>query len=102
MGKQIYMNLQDLTGRESGAVLFGNDDILICNWSQISGVPRVFATGIIGLGETISAVRCDVPETVISAINDYEEENGSSPSKEGFTAWRVNEDCIVVTQENWN
>lgn len=42
--------LQDLTGQESGVVVYGREGI-ICNWSSINGLPRMFVTGLLGLGE---------------------------------------------------
>jgi hypothetical protein len=103
MARKIYQNLQDLTGHESGAVLFEESgEILICNWSQVQGIPRVFVTGIIGLGEPLTAVPCAVPKEVKRAMNDHEREQGAEVSKNGFRAWRVNGKVIVVTQANWH
>lgn len=45
-------NLQELTNRESGIVLYENNAIL-CNWCGIEGFPGVFITGVIGMGEEI-------------------------------------------------
>ena len=49
------MNLHQLTGAESGVVLYTPDNAMlegfVCNWSAIDGLPRIFATGLIGLGD---------------------------------------------------
>lgn len=101
MSEETYTDLQELTGHESGAVLFANGEILICNWTQVNGIPRVFATGLIGLGETLTAVPCEVPEEVKRAMNDHEREQGTEASTEGFSAWRVNDEITVVIQNDW-
>ena len=93
--------LQDLTGQESGPVQYGDGSIWIGNWTQVNGIPRVFATGLIGLGETLTAVTCEVPEEVKQAMNDHERTQSTEASTEGFTAWRVNDEVTVVTQNEW-
>ncbi len=50
--------LQDLTGKESGIVIYKNENVyeaVVCNWSSISGYPRVdpFGLTILGFGEEI-------------------------------------------------
>jgi hypothetical protein len=49
-------NLQELTGQESGIVIYNEKDGILCNWSSINGFPRIFATGLIGFGEEIPEV----------------------------------------------
>lgn len=101
MTEETYKDLQELTGHESGAVQYSDGEILICNWTQVQGIPRMFATGLIGLGETLTAEACEVPEEVKQAMNEHEREQGSEASTEGFTAWRVNGEVTVVTQYEW-
>jgi hypothetical protein len=101
MDEETYSDLQELTRHESGAVQFADGEILICNWTQVNGIPRIFATGLIGLGETLTAVPCDVPAEVKQAMNDHEREQGTEASSEGFTAWRVNDEVTVVIQSDW-
>lgn len=43
--------LEELTNRESGIVLYETSEAILCNWSGIDGLPRMFATGIVGLGD---------------------------------------------------
>ncbi|GJQ37494.1 MAG: hypothetical protein DYG87_03750 [Anaerolineae bacterium CFX3] len=100
--KRTYDDLQELTGHESGAVQYGDGSIWIGNWTGINGIPRLFATGTIGLGGTLTAVPCNVPEDVELAMNDHEREQGTEVSTEGFAAWEVNGgEVIVVTQSEW-
>jgi hypothetical protein len=42
-------NLQELTGQESGIVIYGNE-VVICNWSGLIGLPRVDPAGLIVVG----------------------------------------------------
>ena len=51
-------NLQELTGQESGIVIYDGKGIL-CNWSSINGFPRISACGLVGLGEEIPEVAGD-------------------------------------------
>lgn len=101
MTEETYSDLQELTGHESGAVQYADGEILVCNWTQVQGIPRMFATGLIGLGETLTAAPCEVPEEVQQAMNEHEREQGTNASTEGFTAWRVNDEVTVVIQNEW-
>lgn len=44
--------LQDLTGQESGVVIYDTGAI-VCNWAHYDGMPRLSMSGdmVIGLGE---------------------------------------------------
>lgn len=46
-------NLQDLTRKESGLVIYENNEGILCNWSSINGFPRLFATALIGLEDEL-------------------------------------------------
>jgi hypothetical protein len=95
--------LQDITGHESGAVYWPESgEIIICNWSNIDGLPRIFATGaLIGLGEDLSgARRVAAPAAVKRAMQAHEREQGTPVSKTGFRALAV-AGAVVVTQEGW-
>ena len=43
-------NLQELVGQESGIVVYPNGETLICNWTQVSGLPRIAPAGLGLLG----------------------------------------------------
>lgn len=101
MDNKTFEDLQELTGQESGAVQYGDGSIWVGNWTQVNGIPRMFATGLIGLGETLTAIPCEVPEEVKQAMNDHEREQGTEASQDGFTAWRVNDEITVVIQNGW-
>jgi len=92
------MRLMELTGVESGVVLYGNEGI-VSNWSAISGLPRLFATGVIGLGDGD-----DLEPTTLSdgeteqALECAREEGDPAPVID--KAWR-NAQAVVVTFEGW-
>lgn len=48
--------LQDITGQESGIVLYENGDMIICNWSSINGLPRLDPLGFapMGIGDELT------------------------------------------------
>jgi hypothetical protein len=96
-----FHDLQELTGHESGAVQYSDGSIWIGNWSGIAGIPRQFATGMIGLGETLTAARCPVPADVRRAMRKHEKEQGGTRSRRGFMAWLVNGETVVVMQKDW-
>ena len=42
--------LLEITGQESGVVIYENGDMLICNWASISGLPRMDPIGYAPMG----------------------------------------------------
>ena len=52
-------DLQELTGQESGIVIYHEtDEAIICNWSHVEGLPRLFGFGaVIGLKDEFEAVK---------------------------------------------
>ena len=113
----VYTDLEGLTGKESGLLLW-EDDYLITNWRG-QGIPRIFARVQISLNERFTAERCEVPQNAIGLMQEHEiaeREAGqlmpkNEISTEGFKAWKISvldkqndikEKLIVVTQEDWN
>lgn len=92
------MRLQELTGYESGVVLYGNETI-VSNWSGINSLPRLFATSVIGLGDgdDLTATTLTDNETE-QALQAAREEGDPAPVID--RAWR-NEQAVVVTFEGW-
>lgn len=100
-------DLQELTGQESGIVVYEGRTAVICNWSSIKGFPRVFATGLIGMGEEILIVTgehsedlfaeifCDVTE-VIDMSAEQEEE-----WPESGTVYYISDSVMVITPDDW-
>ena len=100
--------LQDVTAKESGAVIYGND-VLVLNWSSVDGLPRLFATGALGLGEDLEALAehievidmdADEVALAVEAGREESERNGDEPTVAISGAWRI-KDALVVTFEGW-
>jgi len=96
------MNLQELTRFESGVVVFKeNCKGFVTNWSAIEGIPRLFATGFIGLGDG------DDLEQVYSVDHQYlnlaldlgKEESGEEVEIEAIFE---NDEVAVFTFIGWN
>jgi hypothetical protein len=67
--------LQELTGRESGLVLYdtGHSYEGVClNWSDINGLPRLdpMGFGFIGLGEDIPEIESVYSEDIFCFLNN--------------------------------
>ena len=59
-GEKNYVeNLLSLTNKESGVVLYANNEALILNWAGINGYPRLDPWGCapVGLGEKLPKKR---------------------------------------------
>lgn len=102
------MNLQEITGHEAGAVVYSDGSIWIGNWTGIQGVPRAFATGMLGLGEdlTADARRVAVPSDVKRAMRAWAAAFGGDAPTTGYRARRRrvvggHEEIIVVTHHEW-
>ena len=101
-GKMEY--LQDLTGQESGIVIYGREGIL-CNWSSIKGFPRIFATGLIGLGEEIPEVEGEHTNDLSSVLEDVEINVYANYDDDELptsgTVYEISDDVVVVAPDGW-
>jgi len=101
------MNLYDLTGKESGAVMYPNGDVVITNWAYVSGLPRFlpFPSLAIGLDEELGVRRCRTPELSKRAMRAHEREAGCHPSRTGWRSWELSRDgkviAIVTINRGW-
>jgi len=93
-------DLQDLTGHESGAIQYSDGTTIITNWVGITGIPRHFAMGMVGLGEKLNAKRIAPPDDIIQAMQQHDVDDDCDPTEDGYHAWQVN-DVIVVTNDGW-
>lgn len=114
-------SLYDLTGFESGVVIHGDSVAIICNWTQVDGIPRIApgGLGVIGLGEELpedmqpeempaqavheafSGGRWEIgyavdPESVLSDIAE------SAQSGETCQVYTLADDVKVITFAGWN
>ncbi len=56
----MELNIEEMTGRESGIIIYDDYGVIICNWSGRTGLPRMFVHSPIFMGEEIS----ELPEAV--------------------------------------
>ena len=97
-------NLQELTGQESGIVIYGEDGIL-CNWSGINGFPRIFAFGLVGLGEEITEVEGEHYDDLSGLLENVNIEicahyTDDELPKSG-TVYQINDEITVIAPDDW-
>lgn len=107
------MNLQELTGYESGAVIFKDSkEGFITNWSSFNGIPRLFVTGFIGLNDgndlkevaEIDAWAYDLALELAQEDCDRVLEEGGILCNNELKVDKMyeNDEVIIVTFEGWN
>ena len=104
-------NLKEITGKESGILLFDNGDVIICDWSDMDNpsCTSPFGTEITGFGEEIvfdgkvkdvadiGAWLDDIEHEVIYDFNEsYQHLNGLSGKLYSNVSG-----VTVVTPDNW-
>ncbi len=97
-------NLMELTGQESGIVVYGNGEAIVCNWVNVSGLPRVSMAGIIGLNEEIDKV-----EGLNGRIEDYVDagdviykDNDDGLKYGDATIYKLPGEIIIIAPKGWN
>ena len=100
------MNLQELTGYESGTVIFKNTkEGFITNWSSFNGIPRLFVTGFIGLndGNDLKAVaKIDAWAYDLALELAQLEDCDRVLNELKIDKMYENDEVIIVTFEGWN
>ena len=101
-----HRTLQELTGVESGLVLYHQGhEAICCNWTSIEGLPRMFGSRVIGLGEEIPHVEgepvTDVRELLEGFTLAHDDSNGDVFGESEGTAYAITDDVTVVTFEGW-
>ena|SRR5690606_25178155 len=95
-------NLQELTGQESGIIIYDGKGIL-CNWSSINGFPRIFAFGLVGLGEEIPEVTGEHMD-ISSLLEDVNIEIHAHYTDEELpkfgTVYQIG-DITVIAPDDW-
>jgi len=56
--------LLEITGQESGVVIYENGNMLICNWASISGLPRMDPIGYAPMGLNEELIVEEGPEEI--------------------------------------
>ena len=102
--------LQELTGQESGIVIFygdgqGRPEAVICNWTSVEGLPRLdpFGFAVLGFGEEIEPVEPEHLDDIAEALEGAEivfsnDEYLSGPAK----SYQLEEHhALVLAPEGW-
>ena len=96
-------NLQELTGQESGIIIYDGKGIL-CNWSSINGFPHIFTTGLIGFGEEIPEVEGEHYDDLSGLLEDVNIEIRAHYTDEELpksgTVYQIG-DITVIAPDGW-
>ena len=106
MTNVLHSDLRELTGKESGIVIYDSRDGILCNWSSINGLPRLFFGGCTGMGEDIpdvDGVEIDdiadyldgVNLSICAYLGDDDELSGAG------TLYEISDSIIVITPVDW-
>lgn len=102
-------NLMELTGQESGIVIYSNQEGLICNWSSINGYPRVdpIGFGVIGLCENIPNVEPEYTEDIGMELADiniiYDINNDLNDLYEWpGSKYILGNDIVIFAPKDWH
>ena len=107
------MNLQEITGQESGIFIYKKtNDGIICNWSGKDGIPAIFANELVWYEEAAGEELKLVGKNVV--IDDMLEEdidiiydgNEDIPFKEPDVTWIGNvyesKSYLVLAPRDWS
>ena len=98
----IYENLYELTGQESGIVMDDDGNVIVCYWAGTDGIPHVlnlWSDAVIGLGESF-LVTDEREDVCIENLFSYDrlvyaEDDFNMSDLLGFA-----HQYIVVTEDN--
>ena len=97
-------NLQELTGQESGIIIYDGKGIL-CNWSSINGFPRISACGLVGLGEEIPEVAGEHMDNLSDLLENVNIEIHAHYIDEELpksgTVYQINDEITVIAPDGW-
>ena len=112
-----YKDLQELTGQESGIIMFADNNIIVCNWSHTQGIPRVLEPMcLIGLPQDIICGSVDDVGSISDYLSDDTEytvlhddtPDGIAAELEsgdtGATVYHItagDDDIIVIAPKGW-
>lgn len=79
---ETVKTIQDITGYESGIVVYSDNDVVLVNWTQCNGYPREFTPGVfVGTGDILDGLKAmekdpsQYPENLIEIIEEISEKN---------------------------
>lgn len=110
-GMESVLDLQSLTGQESGLVIYPDGVGVICNWSSIDGLPKISFAGIIGLGGEIPKVNGEwynqeQVKLLLKKldIKEWHDATSDNPNLSGIVGAKVYEleECVVIAPDDWN
>jgi len=100
-------NLRELTGQESGIVIHVDGTAIICNWSDLDGIPRIFATGLVGLPDDLPAAtniyhtdNLDPVYDDIMDVYDHSAEQEEELPLSG-TVYDLADGTIIIAPDSW-
>jgi len=105
------IDLMEITGQESGIVVYSNGNSIICNWSHDVGLPHISPLGTALLfidaeGEVVSSKQVDNIAPYVGEI--IFDSDGSAASIKGTqgTIYRlktsIDDELIVIAPMGWN
>lgn len=100
--KREMRNLQELTGQESGIVIYDGKGIL-CNWSSINGFPHISAFGLVGFDEEIPEVvgeHMDISSLLEGVSIEISAYCTDEELPKSGTVYRIG-DIIVIAPDDW-
>lgn len=111
--KEFFSDLRDLTGQESGIILYENGNAIIANWASFSGLPRAFAGGLIdteagtalgemGYGNDISQYAPENWNVVYDENGDYPEAVNAIKRFFWCQVASDGEEATVIAPLGWN
>lgn len=111
--EEFFSDLRDITGQESGIILYKNGNAIIANWASFSGLPRVFAGGLIDTKAGIALDDLgdgnDISQYAPESWNVIYDENGDYPTAvnaiKRFRWYQVasdGEEATVIAPLDWN
>lgn len=99
-------SLYDLTGYESGVIIYKGGESFVTNWSGLNGLPKQFITGFVDFGEVlefskVKEVSKEIMEIALALAEQDQKENGvnENPSIDEIFE---NEKCYIFTLNDWN
>jgi len=110
MSEKVSSLLELTKGQESGIVVYGNGEAIVCNWASIEGLPHVLIFSgvsslgvVLGLNEEIERV-----EGINGRIEDYvnKEQVISNDNDDELVGeaviYKLPGDIIVIAPKGWN
>lgn len=96
-------SLSEITGHESGLIIWDNGETWVLNWAIYDGMPQQLGPLTIGLGERIMSRPIRVPAGALAVVRAHEAANdGAAVSRStDLRAWRINDDATVIVSRNW-